>query len=53
MKKNGRMQRRKFLRTVALGGAAATAALTSIIPRKAFSQSKEEWRMINILGTGT
>jgi TRAP-type mannitol/chloroaromatic compound transport system substrate-binding protein len=48
MKENGRMQRRRFLRTVALGGAAATATLTSIIPRKAFSQSKEEWRMINM-----
>ncbi len=47
MKENGKMQRRRFLRTVALGGVATTATLTSIIPRKAFSQSKEEWRMIN------
>jgi len=47
MKEDERMQRRKFLRTVALGGVATTAALTSIFPRKAFSQSKEEWRVIN------
>jgi TRAP-type mannitol/chloroaromatic compound transport system substrate-binding protein len=47
MKEDERMQRRRFLRTVALGGVATTASLTSIIPRKAFSQSKEEWRVIN------
>lgn len=47
MKENERMQRRRFLRTAALGSAAATAALTSMIPRKAFSQGKEKWRVIN------
>jgi TRAP-type mannitol/chloroaromatic compound transport system substrate-binding protein len=48
MKEDERMQRRMFLRTVALGGVATTAALTSTFPSTAFSQSKEEWRMINI-----
>ncbi len=50
MKESKRMQRRTFLRTVAIGGAATAAALTSLPPRKVFSQSKEEWRMINNWG---
>ena len=50
MKENKRMQRRRFLRTVALGGVATAATLTSISPHRAFSQSKEEWRAINNWG---
>ena len=51
MKENERKQRRMFLRTVALGGVATTASLTSsMFPRKVFSQSKEEWRVINNWG---
>ena len=52
MNDNRKMQRRMFLRTVALGGAAATATTltSSMFPRKAFSQSKEEWRVINNWG---
>lgn len=50
MKENIRMQRRMFLRTVALGGVATAATLTSMSPRKVFSQSKEEWRVINNWG---
>ena len=53
MKENERMQRRMFLRTVALGGVATAATLTSMSPRKVFSQSKEEWRVINDMGTET
>ena len=47
MKENERMQRRMFLRTVTVGGLATAATLTSMSPRKVFSQSKEEWRVIN------
>ena len=50
MKENKRIERRMFLRTVALGGVATAASLTSISPRRAFSQSKEEWRAINNWG---
>ena len=50
MKENKRMQRRMFLRTVALGGVATAATLTSMSPRKVYSQSKEEWRVINNWG---
>ena len=39
-----------FLRTVALGGVATAATLTSMSPRKVFAQSKEEWRVINNWG---
>jgi len=50
MKENKRMQRRMFLRTVAIGSVATAATLTSMSPRKVFSQSKEEWRVINNWG---
>ena len=50
MKENTKMQRRTFLRTVALGGVATAATLTSMSPSKVFSQSKEEWRVINNWG---
>ena len=50
MKENERIQRRMFLRTVALGSVATAATLTSLSPRKVFSQSKEEWRVINNWG---
>ena len=50
MKEDKKMQRRAFLRTVTLGGVATAATLTSISPRKVFSQSKEEWRAINNWG---
>ncbi len=50
MKENERMQRRMFLRTVAIGSVATAATLTSMSPRKVFSQSKEEWRVINNWG---
>ncbi|NNK95953.1 MAG: twin-arginine translocation signal domain-containing protein [Desulfobacterales bacterium] len=47
MKENTKIQRRTFLRAVAIGGVATAATLTSMSPRKVFSQSKEEWRAIN------
>jgi TRAP-type mannitol/chloroaromatic compound transport system substrate-binding protein len=50
MKEDKRMQRRRFFQTIAYGGMATTAALTSTFPRPAFSQSNEEWRLINIWG---
>ena len=50
MEKDKQMQRRVFLRTVALGGVATAATLTSLSPRQVFSQSKEEWRVINAWG---
>jgi TRAP-type mannitol/chloroaromatic compound transport system substrate-binding protein len=50
MKKDKKMERRVFLRTVALGSVATAATLTSMSPRKVFSQSKEEWRVINAWG---
>ena len=50
MKEIERKNRRMFLRAVALGGVATAATLTSISPRKVFSQSKEEWRVINAWG---
>ena len=37
MKENTKMQRRTFLRTVALGGVATAATLTSMSPSKVFS----------------
>jgi TRAP-type mannitol/chloroaromatic compound transport system substrate-binding protein len=39
-----------FLRSVAIGGVATAATLTSMSPRKVFAQSKEEWRVINNWG---
>jgi len=50
MKENKRMQRRMFLRTVALGSVATAATLTSMSPRQVFSQSKEQWKVINNWG---
>ena len=50
MKKISQMQRRTFLRTVALGGVATAATLTSMSPSSFFAQSKEEWRVINNWG---
>ncbi len=50
MKENERMQRRMFLRTVTLGSVVTAATLASMSPRKVFSQSKEEWRVINNWG---
>ncbi len=51
------MERRKFIRGAALGGAAATAAST--FPKPAISQNRMEWRMVSSwpkglpgLGTG-
>ena len=50
MKEDKKIHRRMFLRTVALGGVATAATLTSMSPRKVFSQSKEEWRAITAWG---
>jgi len=50
MKRDESMQRRMFLRTVAAGSIATTAAIASTFPRPAIAQGKMEWRIINVWG---
>lgn len=40
------VERRKFLKSAALGGVAATAAAAASFPKPAISQGRMEWRMV-------